>query len=234
MDASLVIPCFNEEKSIEKLALRCQEMALACSQTVEIVLVDNGSTDDTPDVLTRVLRATPNVRSVRVDVNQGYGHGILFGLQAAKGAILGWTHADLQTDPMDFKKALDAIPDEGGETVFVKGARSGRPFGDTVFTFGMTVFETLLMRRVLRDVNAQPTVFHRDFYQTWAGDAPNDFALDLFVYYSAKHAGLNVKRVPVRFETREHGQSHWNVDFASKLKFIRRTVDFSTKLRCTL
>lgn len=95
---------------------------------------------------------------------------------------------------------------------------------------GMSVFETLLLGRPLWDINAQPTLFSRAFFETWR-DAPHDFSLDLFAYYQAKRMNLPVYRFPVRFGDRTHGVSHWNFSTAAKWKFIRRTVDFSVQLR---
>jgi len=99
-----------------------------------------------------------------------------------------------------------------------------------VFTFGMSVFETLLFGRRLTDVNAQPTLFHRDFFAGWA-NPPHDFALDTYAFALARNDGLKVARFPVRFTDRLHGKSHWNINWRAKLKFIKRTLDFSFRLR---
>jgi len=227
---SLVIPCYNEAANLPLLLERCGRLAASCD--AEVILVDNGSTDDSAAVLERLLPAHPGCRSVRVERNQGYGFGILSGLRAARGEILAWTHADMQTDPLDAARGLEIFEREaaaGRREVFVKGRRYGRPLGDTVFTVGMSVFETLLLRRAMWDINAQPTMFRRAFFESWQSP-PHDFALDLFAYYSARRAGAAVHRFPVRFGERAHGVSHWNVDFAAKRKFIRRTVDFSLQL----
>lgn len=231
---SLVIPCYNEAKNLPALAARVREAIPR--DDVEVILVDNGSTDDSPAVLASLLAAPAaggaRLRSVRVDVNQGYGFGILSGLKAAEGAILGWTHADMQTDPADCLRGLALFDDAGGD-VFVKGQRYGRPPADVAFTVGMSFFETVLLGRVLWDINAQPTMFSRALYETWK-DPPHDFSLDLFAYHSAKAAGVRVRRFPVRFGERLHGVSSWNVNWAGKWKFIRRTLDYSFRLKKTL
>jgi glycosyltransferase involved in cell wall biosynthesis len=227
MKFSLVIPCYNEAANLPLLLERCKEVVKL--PDVEVVLVDNGSTDSTPDVLNTFLPRYPGCRSVRVAVNQGYGFGILSGLKACKGEILGWTHADMQTDPQDAVRGL-ALFDRHGPEIFVKGRRYGRPAADVFFTVGMSAFETLLLGKPMWDINAQPTMFSRRFLQTWR-NAPHDFALDLYTYYQAQQAGLDIYRFPVRFGERAHGVSHWNVNWAAKRKFIRRTVDFSLQLR---
>jgi glycosyltransferase involved in cell wall biosynthesis len=230
MKFSLVIPCYNEAANLPLLLERCAELARRAG--VEVILVDNGSTDHSADVLATLLPRYPGCRSVRVARNQGYGFGILSGLRAAQGEILGWTHADMQTDPQDALAGLE-IFERHGKGLFVKGRRYGRPLGDVVFTVGMSAFETALLARPLWDINAQPTMFSRDFFDTWR-EAPYDFSLDLFAYYMARRQGMAVHRFPVIFGARAHGVSHWNVNWAAKKKFIRRTVDFSLKLRKSL
>lgn len=230
MRLSLVIPCYNEARSLPALAARCAEVT-AADPDIEVILVDNGSTDDSARVMAEALAGKTGVRSLRVEVNTGYGAGILAGLAAAEGDILGWTHADLQTDPMDAKTGFDhfkSAPEP--RRLFVKGLRYGRPVSDVVFTQGMSLFETLLLARPLRDINAQPNLFPRSFYETWK-DPPGDFSLDLFAYASAKAKGLKVRRFPVLFAPRAHGVSSWNVDWAGKRKFIQRTLDFSFVLK---
>ncbi len=135
----------------------------------------------------------------------------------------------MQTDPQDTLRGLELF-DRYGLDIFVKGRRYGRPLADVVFTLGMSAFETLLLRKLLWDINAQPTMFTRRFFETWVA-APDDFSLDLYAYYQAQTQGLKVHRFPVRFGERAYGVSHWNVNWAAKWKFIRRTVDFSLQLK---
>jgi polyisoprenyl-phosphate glycosyltransferase len=229
MKLSLVIPCYNESSNLPLLVKRCSEVFT--DPEVEVVLVNNGSTDNSAEVIARLLTNSKNIRSLHVYPNKGYGHGILCGLHAAKGDILAWTHADMQTDPADVLKGLKLFDNvERPEMIFVKGLRYGRPIGDKFFTFGMSVFETLLMGVPMRDINAQPTMFHKDFFETF-DSPPNDFSLDLYAYRSAKKAELILKRFPVLFGERAHGSSHWNVDFSAKMKFVQRTWQYSLELK---
>ena len=154
MKLSLVIPCYNEARNLPLLLERCKKVAEP--GRTEVVLVDNGSTDDSAAVLAALLPVTPGCRSVRVDVNRGYGYGILCGLEAAEGDILAWTHADMQTDPQDALAGLSLF-DRHGTGIFVKGRRYGRPLADVAFTIGMSMFEAVLLRQPLWDINAQPT-----------------------------------------------------------------------------
>jgi len=230
MKFSLVIPCYNEAANLPLLLERCKEVAR--QSDIEVILVDNGSTDNSPAVLSELLPRYPGCRSVRVEKNQGYGFGILSGLRSAKGEILGWTHADMQTDPQDTLVGLDLFKQHGPKT-FVKGRRYGRPLADVLFTVGMSFFETMLLGKPLWDINDQPTMFTKAFFQSWQ-NPPHDFSLDLYAYFQARTQGLRITRFPVRFGERAHGTSHWNVNWAAKRKFIRRTIDFSFELKKSL
>jgi glycosyltransferase involved in cell wall biosynthesis len=226
MKLSLVIPCYNESANLPLLLERCASLNRA---DIEVILVDNGSTDNSPEVLRALLPKYPRCRSVRVPVNQGYGFGILYGLKASTGELLAWTHADMQTDPKDLLKGLEIFK-AYGNNIYVKGRRIKRPFSDVFFTIGMSVFETFLLRTRLSDINAQPNMFPRCFFETWV-NPPYDFSLDLYAYFTARNQDLPVYRFPVEFGERANGVSHWNVNWEAKKKFILRTIDFSFELK---
>lgn len=228
MQLSIVIPCYNEAKNIPLILERFSKSIT--DQNIEVLLVNNGSTDDTAEVLDRLLPDYEFASSVLVPVNQGYGYGILQGLKAAKGEYLGWTHADLQTDPTDIIKVWSIIRERGERPVYVKGARKGRPLFDQFFTMGMGIFESFYFRMLMNDINAQPNVFPRCFYEKW-DNPPYDFSLDLYAVFMAKKSGLEVVRFPVLFPERIHGKSSWNTGLKAKWKFIKRTISFSIELK---
>lgn len=226
---TVVIPCYNEELNIP---LILNHFASAINRSdVQLLLVDNGSTDGSAAVLAETVPKFSFARTHRVPVNQGYGYGILEGLAAVESEFMGWTHADMQTDPADILKGF-ALLEQGGDgrNVYIKGLRHGRSIGQNVFTCGMSVFETCLLGVPLWDINAQPNLFHRSFYEGWK-DPPHDFSLDLYALYQAHKRGMMIKRFDVKFPPRQHGESKWNTSAAARMKFIKRTVDFSFQLK---
>ncbi|MFA6317684.1 MAG: glycosyltransferase family 2 protein, partial [Elusimicrobiota bacterium] len=182
---SLVVPCWNEAESLPGLVER---FAAALRRTdVEIILVDNGSTDRTAEVLAGITARRPFCRKVSLAANQGYGGGILAGLKAAGGAFLGWTHADLQTDPADALKGLELLEScPAPEKTLVKGLRTGRPLAARLFTWGMAGYASLALGTRLWDINGQPVLFHRALVGEWPGVMPSDFTFDLAALYAAK------------------------------------------------
>ena len=225
MFLSIIIPCYNEAENMPLLLEKCKKLT---NKNIEIILVNNGSTDDSFNIITQLITGFTNIKLINIKKNIGYGHGILKGLQIARGDILGWTHADLQTDLNDVLLGFKFF--ESDNNVFVKGRRIKRPLKDNIFTIGMSVFESILFQRILWDINAQPNLFNRSFYEKW-DNPPMDFSLDLYVYYLALQTKLRVKRFNVTFEDRLFGHSKWNFNWRSKIKFIVRTLNFSFDLK---
>lgn len=233
---SLVIPCYNESENIPLLLNKIHDV-FRTRKDIEVILVDNGSTDNSSEsfISCNNEELSSFVRVVSLMPNQGYGGGILAGLRVASGEFLSWTHADLQTDPKDLLEVINLLErisnDSSNEidNVFVKGKRYGRPLSDVFFTLGMGCFETLLFRHILFDINAQPTFFSKKFFDTWI-NPPSDFSLDLYAFVMAQKAKLRIFRIPVYFGKRIYGDSKWNIDWRAKAKFIKRTISYSLEL----
>ena len=102
MKYSIVIPCYNEEENLPRLLESIQELAIG--QNIEFLLVENGSKDNSYAIMKSLVPNVPNVRIVKVDVNQGLGYGIYQGIKQAQGEYIGWMHADLQTPISDIKQ----------------------------------------------------------------------------------------------------------------------------------
>jgi glycosyltransferase involved in cell wall biosynthesis len=192
--------------------------------------VDNGSTDDTENIFNKNISRHPLFKTYKLEENKGYGGGILYGISKANGNYLGWTHADHQTDPNDVLKAFDLLKTSSG---LVKGRRINRPYKDKIFTICMAVFESIIFRKVLWEINAQPTIFSRDFFYSLK-NPPNDFSLDLYIYVLAKQHNLKIQKFDVLFPERFHGQSSWNTGLGAKINLIFKTVSYSLKLKNSL
>lgn len=230
MKLSIIVPCYNEAKNIplifEKFA------GIIKRPDIEILFVNNGSKDNSQEVFNQMMLKYSFAKVIKIKVNQGYGFGIFSGLNEAKGEYIGYMHADMQTDPADPIKALEIIERQPNpRNCFVKGDRKNRSLLDQFFTIGMSLFETIYLRTKLWDINAQPNIFHRSFFKSIKDNCPKDFSLDLYFLYMAKKKKLNIIRFDVMFPDRIYGSSNWNTGIASKWKFIKRTVQFSMKLK---
>lgn len=226
MILSIIIPCYNEELSIKLLMKKC---LITAKKNIEIILVDNGSTDNTFEIL-KNSNLPKNIIPIRIEKNIGYGNGILVGLKHAKGHLLSWTHADLQTDPQDvlvgYKKYFDCLINK---KCVVKGVRKKRNIIDSFFTFSMGIYCSLFLGKWFYDINAQPKIFHRDFLKEFY-DPPLDFSLDLYFLYFFKSKKIAIRSFPVFFLRREFGQAKGGGTFKGKMKLIKRTLKYIHQL----
>ncbi len=218
---SVVLPCYNEAENIP-LVLAAYEKVWP-EFPAELVLVNNGSTDDTREVLERQLTRFSFARSVLVPINKGYGYGVMAGLRAARGEVLGVSHADMQCSPRDLFRAYAALADS--HTTLIKGERSGRAFGPAVITTVMAVCATSVLGMWLTDINAQPKVFHRSLLERM-DRSPDGFELDLYIMYTAKLSGWQIKTIPVTFGARTHGVSKWAFSLRSRRKHMESTLRY--------
>ena len=152
------------------------------------------------------------------------------GLSLERADVLAWTHADMQTDPSDVLVAYDLFMRENARepNLMVKGKRQKRPLLDVVFTFGMQVFTFLTLGMNINDINAQPKLFSREFYEKHLLEGPpNDFSLDLFALYKARSNGLRVLTVPVVFAGRRYGEAKGGGGgIRAKIVLTKRTVKY--------
>jgi glycosyltransferase involved in cell wall biosynthesis len=230
---SLVLPCYNEQDNLPELCKRLDAVANANDQ-VEIILVDNGSTDNSAGVLREALKIRNQsvFKVVTVEKNIGYGFGILSGLRAAKGKVLSVTHADRQTDPMDVLKAFEIYMKYGDENLLVKGYRKNRKASEAVFSYGMGMLASLALGTRLTEINAQPKLFSKSFFDQVEKDAPHDFSLDLYLLWKAKRKG-RILDFPVFFEKRVAGEAKGGSGSSLKVrwKLIRRSFNYIFELR---
>ncbi|WP_037577260.1 glycosyltransferase family 2 protein [Sporocytophaga myxococcoides] len=232
IDLSIILPCYNEGKNIPHIIKLFKE-ALKDRHNIEVILVNNGSTDNSSEVLIEEFNKVndPRIRSVKVDVNKGYGLGILSGLNAAKGNVLAWTHADLQTDPIDVIIAYEKFKQINDSKAFVKGKRKNRAWGPAFFTYMMQLIASAELGVKLVDIGAQPKVFSKDFYTTYLKDkAPYDFSLDLYAQYFATRYGT-IYEIPVVFKTRKFGEAKGGGSLKTRIKVSIRTFKYIRELK---
>lgn len=230
---SVIIPCYNEQDNLHVLMQSLDKLA-SSGQKLEIILVDNGSTDNSAAVFKEELanRDQQIFKVHKVEKNIGYGFGILSGLRAAKGDILAVTHADRQTDPMDVLRALEIYNKYNNKNYLIKGRRVKRKITEYLFSTGMGWLATFVLGTKLMDINAQPKLFSKEFFDRIEKDAPNDFALDLYLLYMAKKQG-KIFDFPVVFAKRVAGEakggsgSSWKV----RKKLIMRCYNYIFELQ---
>jgi glycosyltransferase involved in cell wall biosynthesis len=208
-DLSLVIPAYNEAGGIGPVVTRLFEAFEHGGYRLELVVVDNGSVDGTGEVLRGLQQRHPLLRIHRVDLNQGYGNGILEGLPVATGTWVGMIPADGQVDAEDVVRLYEAALATDGRVV----AKVRRRFRlDGVKRKVVSVAYNLLVLVLwpgigTLDTNGSPKMLRREALRTMRLSSRGWF-LDPELMIKARYMGLRVLEVNVFARMRGTGLSH--------------------------
>jgi glycosyltransferase involved in cell wall biosynthesis len=115
---SIIIPCYNEEKLIEKVLEKVQHVNLEKGIEKEIIVVNDGSTDKTADVIESFCKKNISVIAVHKQKNTGKGAAIKTALEKTTGDIVIIQDGDLEYDPNDYNKLLQPILDGYADVVY--------------------------------------------------------------------------------------------------------------------
>ena len=148
IDISVVVPMLNEEGNVrelvERLAAVLRQHRDESDERFEIIVVDDGSTDDTPNILEELIADNPEVRCLRLATNFGQEAAVQAGMLHSSGRWVLQTDGDLQHPPEEIPKLL-AKRDEGYEIVYGRRAERNDPWHRVIASKLMVQF----MRKVL-------------------------------------------------------------------------------------
>lgn len=125
-----MIPCYNEQENIPTLLQRVESSLQQIGKPFEVVIVDDGSTDDTPKLLAEAKTRLPWLRVIRMTRNAGQSAGFEAGFEAARGQLIATIDADLQNDPEEVPRLVKMM-EEHPEYDMITGWRKDRQ--DTPF-----------------------------------------------------------------------------------------------------
>src|SRR5436305_35827 len=106
---SLVVPAYNEQESIPTLLERSRASLEKTGRPFEVIIVDDGSTDQTPQLLADAMKTSPWLRVIRMKKNGGQSAAFEAGFEAARGEIIATIDADLQNDPEEIPRLLPLL-----------------------------------------------------------------------------------------------------------------------------
>lgn len=164
---SFVVPFWNEEdgasRCLQEVCAAADAMTTTGVGPIEVIAVDDGSTDRTPTILADLARADPRIRVVTHEVNQGLGAALRSGLGAVATEWAFYTDADLPVRPEVALDALRVAIDR--DLDLVSGARTNRRDGvrRSAMSTGFNVLVRLALNLPVRDVNAPAKLIRQRF-----------------------------------------------------------------------
>jgi glycosyltransferase involved in cell wall biosynthesis len=204
MNLSVVIPVYNEVDNIVEILKRVQALKLAN----EIIVVDDGSTDGTRDVLKK-LDGKKKVRVILHECNQGKGGAVMTGLRAAQGDLLLIQDADLEYDPRDYPELLKPIKEGMADVVygsrFLGGPRRVAMFWHMIANKMLTAMTNILYDTILTDMETGYKVFRRGVIDGMTIHAKR---FDFEPEFTAKvlKRQYRIFEVPITFNPRDYSQ----------------------------
>ena len=205
---SFVVPIFNEKDSIEPL---CQAISAAMEPTpypFEMILVNDGSSDDTWMEILRVSKDYKNLVGIDLNTNYGQSSALSAGIDQAVGELIVLMDGDMQNDPADVPMMLEVLMEKdcdvvSGERVHRKDAAISRRVPSRIANY----FIRLITGVKLRDYGCALRVFRSDVARNLGlyGE------LHRFIPVLAVLQGARMEQVPVRHHPRKFGKSKYGM-----------------------
>lgn len=201
---SLVLPAHNEAENIEAVVSRALEVLPSVTQSHEIIVVDDGSKDSTPEITDRLAAEHPTVRVVHHPVNRGYGAALTSGFQAATGDAIMFMDSDRQFDIGDITALLPFVPHYD----IVAGYRIARrdPLYRKLYgkLFGIAVWTLFGLH--MRDIDCAFKIFRADLIRDVTLSTPGAL-INTELLTRSKRRGATIAQVGVHHYPRPAGES---------------------------
>ena len=202
---SIVLPVYNERDSLPVLWTELEPVLKQCPGTVEVLIVDDGSSDGSADIARDLTHADPRVRLVRLAANAGLTAALLAGFAAARGEHVVTMDSDLQYDPADIPRLL-ALLDRYDAALGYRGRRDD-PWLKRLSSRIANSVRRAVLGDDIRDSACTLRAMRR---QCMAAIAPYH-GMHRFVPTLLGQAGFRTIEVEVSHRPRRHGTSKYGV-----------------------
>lgn len=202
MKLSVIIPAYNEAATIAEIVRQVQ----AVGRADEIIVIDDGSTDDTPAVL-QSLHGQTGLQLIRHPENRGKGSAVRSGLQAASGDVVLIQDADLEYDPRDFAAILQPLEEGRAKVVygsrFLGGPRKAMLFWHALANHALTLMTNVLYDAILSDMETGYKAFRTELIKNIPLRARR-FDFEPEITAKVLKRGVRIYEVPITYNGREY------------------------------
>jgi len=220
---SVIMPCYNEERTIREILAQVRAVNL----DKEIIVVDDHSRDATPDILREIAAADPTIRVIRQPRNRGKGEAVRTGIAAARGDIVVIQDADLEYDPNDYYELVRPIVEGKVHVVFgsrFMGRHTGMYFWNAIGNKFLTLLTNFLYNAWISDMETCYKVMRREIFQS-IDLRSNDFRIEPEISAKVLRLGFRIYEVPISYMGRTYEEG-------KKIKKIDGLKAIVTLLRC--
>jgi len=203
---SIIIAAYNEEKRIRPSLFKVKDYLIGLNMDYEIIVVDDGSTDRTGEVVKDLTPDIPNLKLIGYEINRGKGHALRKGVLASRGEAVLLTDADLSTPIEELSKLLPLIYDNkcdvaiGSRALALSEIIEKQPWWRQSMGKLFNKIVKVLIVDDFRDTQCGFKVFSGDAARNLFSQAQIDrFAYDVEILALAKKKGYRILEVPIRW-----------------------------------
>jgi dolichol-phosphate mannosyltransferase len=214
-EISVIVPVFDEVDSVSPLWTEIDAALAQLALQAEIVFVDDGSSDGTPEAIRALMDRDPRVRLLRLEANAGLSAALHAGYEASEGRIVVTLDGDLQNDPLDIPTLVAALD---GADAAVGWRRDRRdPWLKRVSSGIANGVRNRVSGDFVRDSACTLRAMRRECLQA----IPPYTGMHRFVPTLLRTAGYHVVEIPVHHRPRRFGRSKYGV----RNRVVRAFVD---------
>lgn len=201
---SIVLPAYNEEKNIEKAVGDCISVLEKISQEYEIIVVDDGSKDNTGKIADKLQEKNTHIKVIHHEENRGYASALRSGFENSKFEFVFYTDADNQFNINELKKILPLIKDFD----VVVGYRKNRKdsLHRLIISLGYNFLIRILLGIKVRDVDCSFKLFRGEVIRK-IRIKHEGWLVDTEILAKAVKEGYKIKEIPVTHYPRLEGKS---------------------------
>lgn len=222
-DISIIVPAYNEERRIDYFLKDLVKFSKHHLKNYEIIIVDDGSVDNTSGVVKRAIGNDRNIRLISYKPNRGKGYAVKKGIFESEGDIILFIDSDGSINPDQIPKMLDKLKqysivtgDRGAEESKVKQAKSRKIIG-IIFNF----YVSLLFKTKKRDNLCGFKGFHRDVARELFKDLISErWLFDVELFYKIKKRRDSLYNLPINWEHKQGSK----IKFTDPLKMLFQLI----------
>ena len=233
MKLSIIVPCFNEQNTIYQIINKILELDINIDK--ELIIVDDGSNDNTREILNHNFLNKDNIKIYFHQKNSGKGAAIRTGKQHVSGDIIIIQDADLEYDPVDYHKLISPILNNKSKVVYGSRVLNQKRYFSTKFTskirvFGnhiLTLISNILNNQKLTDAHTCYKVFHKEVFDKIKLEE-NDFAFCPEVTTKISNLKYDIIEVPISYNGRSY-QEGKKIRFIDAIQALKTLIKYRLK-----